>query len=284
MSAASQVFTPRVVRASTSRMPRPRPIWPLVRRGLADRRRIVLAWGMSGGLLCAFTAGVYPSVQDSLRQLLEGYPAGLKEAFSIGELSTVEDYLSAEAFGLILPVAVAFFAIRLVVRSIAVPEEAGHLDSLLAAPISRSQLALATMVTTGLALVGVLCLIGGLTWASATAFGADLSLGLLAAGVANVWPFAVFFAAFALVVTGLRAGAGVVTGISGATLISMYVIDLVGRLADSLDFLRYLSLFKYYGAAIRDGIDPLAFVGVSLVGFLLAGMGARLFERRDLLG
>jgi ABC-2 type transport system permease protein len=64
----------------------------------------------------------------------------------------------------------------------------------------------------------------------------------------------------------------------------MYVIDLVGRLADPLDFLRYLSLFKYYGAAIRDGIDPLAFVGVSLVGFLLAGVGARLFERRDLLG
>ena len=117
---------------------RPAPVRSLVARGLADRWRAVLAWGIGGGLMCAFTAGVYPSIQDSLRQALDGYPAGLKEAFSIGKLSSVEEYLSAEAFGWIVPIAVSFFAIRSVVRSIAAAEEAGHLDALLAAPVSRT--------------------------------------------------------------------------------------------------------------------------------------------------
>ena len=116
----------------------------------------------------------------------------------------MEEYLSAEAFGWIVPIAVAFFAIRSVVRSIAAAEEAGHLDALLAAPVSRTDLVRAAFLTTAIATVGVLGLVGLLTWTSAAVFGADLSTGLLLAGVANVWPFALFFAGLALVVTGLR--------------------------------------------------------------------------------
>ena len=263
---------------------RPTPVRSLVARGLADRWRSVLAWGIAGGLMCAFTAAVYPSIQDSLRQALDGYPDGLKEAFSIGDLSSVEEYLSAEAFGWIVPIAVAFFAIRSVVRSIAAAEEAGHLDALLAAPVSRTDLARATFITTAIATVGVLGLVGLLTWTSAAVFGADLSTGLLLAGVANVWPFALFFAGLALVVTGLRPGAALVSGAAGGVLVAMYVIDLVGKLADPVEFLRHLSLFKYYGMAIRDGIDPLAFAGVTVAALLLAALGAWLLDRRDLIG
>jgi hypothetical protein len=36
------------------------------------------------------------------------------------------------------------------------------------------------------------------------------------------------------------------------------------------------------GNAIEDGIEPLAFFGVTLAACLLAALGAWLFERRDL--
>jgi ABC-2 type transport system permease protein len=62
----------------------------------------------------------------------------------------------------------------------------------------------------------------------------------------------------------------------------MYVADLVGRLDTSLDWVRYSSVFRYYGRAIEDGIDPLAVAGVSAVAVALAYVGALLFERRDL--
>ena len=64
----------------------------------------------------------------------------------------------------------------------------------------------------------------------------------------------------------------------------MYVIDLVGRLDSDLSGLRYISVFKYYGNAIEDGIDPLAFAGVTAVAAITAAFGAWLFERRDLAG
>jgi len=63
----------------------------------------------------------------------------------------------------------------------------------------------------------------------------------------------------------------------------MYVIDLVGKVADALEPLRWASAFRYYGSAIQDGIDPLAFAGLTLVGVGLAAVGALLFERRDVL-
>ena len=43
-----------------------------------------------------------------------------------------------------------------------------------------------------------------------------------------------------------------------------------------------MSAFSYYGSAVHDGIDPLAFAGLALVaGGLLAAAGAFLFDRRD---
>ena len=48
--------------------------------------------------------------------------------------------------------------------------------------------------------------------------------------------------------------------------------------------IRYLSVFKYYGNAIEDGIDPLAFIGVTLAACVLAAIGAWLFDQRDLAG
>jgi len=62
----------------------------------------------------------------------------------------------------------------------------------------------------------------------------------------------------------------------------MYVVDLIGRLDASLDWIRYASVFKYYGNAIEDGIDPLGFAGVTAAAIALAALGAWLFERRDL--
>jgi ABC-type multidrug transport system ATPase subunit len=63
------------------------------------------------------------------------------------------------------------------------------------------------------------------------------------------------------------------------------VRDRPDRALDTdLSGIRYLSVFKYYGNAIEDGIDPLAFAGVTIAAAALAALGAWLFERRDLSG
>jgi len=41
-------------------------------------------------------------------------------------------------------------------------------------------------------------------------------------------------------------------------------------------------VFKYYGNAVEDGLDPIAFCGVTAAAVALAAIGAWLFDRRDL--
>ena len=97
---------------------------------------------------------------------------------------------------------------------------------------------------------------------AASLSGAGLSFGSAVAGFANVWPLALLFAGLGVVATGWSLRTSVVTGSVAGVLVSMYVIDLIGRLDSDLSGVRYISVFKYYGNAIEDGIEPLAFCGV----------------------
>ncbi|HZE04202.1 MAG TPA: hypothetical protein VE127_03195, partial [Solirubrobacteraceae bacterium] len=108
------------------------------------------------------------------------------------------------------------------------------------------------------------------------------SFGRALAGYANVWPLALLVAGLGVVVTGWSLRTSVVTGSVAGVLVAMYIADLIGRLDTSLDWVRYGSVFRYYGRAIEDGIDPLSFIGVTAVAIAFAALGSLLFERRDL--
>jgi ABC-2 type transport system permease protein len=154
---------------------------------------------------------------------------------------------------------------------------------LLSAPVSRRSLAAASFAATAVELAFVLAVAVAFTGLASVISGADLEFGSAVAGFANVWPLALLFAGLGVVATGWSLRTSVVTGSVAGVLVSMYVIDLIGRLDPDLSGLRYLSVFKYYGNAIEDGIDPLAFCGVTAVAVLSAALGAWLFERRDLV-
>jgi len=121
-----------------------------------------------------------------------------------------------------------------------------------------------------------------LTMLGSALAGAGLAVGTAAAGFANVWPLALLFAGLGVVACGFSLRTSVVTGAVAGVLVAMYVIDLIGKLDPGLADVRYASVFKYYGNAIEDGIDPLAFLGVTAVAAALAALGAWLLERRDI--
>ena len=254
----------------------------LVLNLLRDRRRALLAWGLPLGLMSAFIVAIFPSVEDALGKAIRDYPTELKEAFSIGELATVEQYLEAEMLSLIVPLAVGYLAARSIASGLSGAAESGRLDVLLSAPISRPRLVGASFAATAVELASVLVVSLLLTMLGSWLAGAGLAFGPALAGFANVWPLALLFAGLGIVVTGFSLRTSVVTGSVAGVLVAMYVMDLVGRLDSSLDWIRYGSVFKYYGNAIEDGIDPFAFAGVTVAAIALATLGAWLFDRRDL--
>lgn len=255
----------------------------IVRRGLRDHRRAWLTWGGALGAMSALMAAIWPSVEGSLNTALESYPEALKDAFNIREITTVEAYIDAEMMSLIVPLAVAFLAVRVVTRAIAGAEEQRYLDTLLAVPVRRVTLVAGTVAAAAVVVAVVLAVMTLLTWVAAVLVDAEASLTVLARGSANVWPLAMFFAGLAALAAGRLHRSAQVTALATGTLVGMYVIDLAGKLADAIEPLRYASAFRYYGSAIQDGIDPLAFAGLTLAGIVLAAAGAILLERRDVL-
>jgi ABC-2 type transport system permease protein len=260
-----------------------RSLRAVVRRGLRDNRRAWLTWGLPLGAMSALMAAIWPSVEGALDEALENYPESLKEAFNIREITSVEAYIDAEMMSLIVPLAIAFLAVRIMTRAIAAAEEQRYLDTLLAAPVARTTLMAGTLLVAAVVVAVVLAVMTALTWLAALLVGTDASLVVLGRGAANVWPLAMLFAGVAAVAAGTLHRSAPVTAIATGTLVGMYVIDLVGKLADEVEPLRYASAFKYYGSAIQDGIDPLAFAGLTLAGVALTVVGAVLLRRRDVL-
>jgi ABC-2 type transport system permease protein len=254
----------------------------LVLAQLHERRRSLLSWGLPIGAMSAFIVAIYPSVEDALSKAIASYPESLKQAFGIAELTNVEQYLNAEMLSLIVPLAVGYLAVRSVASGLSGAAESGRLDVLLSAPLARRRLVAAGFVATAVELASVLLVSLLITVLGSLLAGAGLCFGLTLAGFANVWPLALLFAGLGVVATGFSLRTSIVTGSVAGVLVAMYVADLVGRLDTGLDWIRYGSVFRYYGHAIEDGIDPIAFVGVTAAAIALAVLGALLFERRDI--
>ena len=278
-SAAAPVRLPRREAATPSRDAN--VLAALVARGVRDRRRAPLTWGGSLGALCALIVAIWPSVQDSIGKAIEGYPEGLKQAFGISELNTIEAYLDAEMFSLIVPLAGAFLAVRIAVGIVVAAEERGWLDTLLAAPVPRRTLMASAFGTAAIVSAAVLLVVAAVSLLTSVVAGTGLSAWHTLQGVGAVWALGVLFAGIACLASGLLRHAAAVTAIVVGTLVAMYVIDVAGKVSDALEPARWASAFKYYGSPLRDGVDLGTFAGFTLIGIACAVAGALLFERRD---
>jgi ABC-2 type transport system permease protein len=254
----------------------------VLRRQLADRRRVLATWALAVAAVGLFYMLLWPSIDDTLAKTVQSYPEALRQAFGITALSTPEQFLNTELFSLMLPLVLGVFAGRRIAATITGAQEHGYLDVLLSAPISRRALAATALAETAIE-VAVILGIGVVgTVIGALIAGVHLDAGRMVAGYANLWPLAMFTAGVAMLVTGISRHASVVTGVSSGVLVAMYIADLLGRLTGGDEWLRHLSVFRYYGSAAVDGLDPLDVAGVTLAAVALAVAGTILFERRDL--
>jgi len=278
------IAAPRPTASASTRAPSSgRTFAALVHRGLRDQRRAIIAWGAGLGAFGALMAAIWPSIQDTMTSLIKSYPSGLKQAFGIVSLDSVERYIDAELLSVIVPMALAFLAVRIVMQATVGAEDRGHLDTLLSLPLSRRVVVAASVTVAGLVLASILLVTWALTWVAGTIAGTGISAMTLAAGFGNVWPLAMAFAGLAAVVAGVSHRPATVTYAAGATLVGMYAIDLVGKLAGDIAPLRAISAFRYYGSAIQQGFDVSHVAVLCAAALVLSAIGAELFERRDIL-
>lgn len=255
----------------------------LVWHTLRLQRRGALIWGLALGLYSAAIVATFPTFGDAeqMDQLVRMYPEGMREAFNIEDMGTPEGFLDSQVFSL-APLALAFFPILACAGAIAGAEERGTLDVLLGNPLPRWQLVAGSFLATALSLLGILAVVGLLTYVTAVLLDVDLSLLTTVGAVFNLWPISMFFGGLALLCSALFHRRALAVAIPGGMLFAAYLADALGRISDDLEDLRPASVFYYYGSTIKDGIDWSNFAGVTLAALLLALLAALAFSRRDI--
>lgn len=257
---------------------------PLIDRCLRDQRAAPLTWGGPVGGMCALMAALYPSMEDAIRRIMEVYPKNVLAAFGIERIDSLEAWLHTEMFSLIVPLTLAFFAIRSATRMLVGAEERGYLDILLATPLTRRALVAGSFVATLVVLVAVLSVVGLATLVAGILAASDPAPTVLLGGLAGVFALAAFFAGVAVLLAGVVRGSSHVVGIASGLVLAMYLIDFLGKVTSTIQPLRVASAFRYYGAPLIDGFDVATFTGLCLAGVASASLGAILFDRRDLGG
>lgn len=247
-----------------------------------ERYRFTLMWWMIGvAVYTVVNIAVYPAFEDSLLLETENFPDFMVDALGITDLSQIGPYLYAQVF-LLLPLVLAFLPIMSFAGAIAGTEERGGLDVILTQPVKRRSYVLATWIVAVVSVALVLAVTGLLSWLTIQIIGQELGLGDTMLAAWSVFPVTIAVGTIGLVLSSMMRSRGTVLGASIGILFLLYLIDVIGSINTDLDWLRYISPFRYFGDVFSVEIPVwhyLLLIGVALV---LLVISVKAFDRRDI--
>jgi ABC-2 type transport system permease protein len=254
-------------------------------KALWDQRKSLPTWGSGLALVIFLEAALWPSIQamPSLDAYLRDFPAGLKEVFSIDQMTTGQGFLNAELFTLVLPMMFLIYGISRGARMVAGEEDSGTLDLLLVTSLSTTRLLVeeTLALVTGVAVLGAVVLT--FTVAGSRAF--DLGVSPLAAlsGALAQTLLGVEFGVVALVTGALTGRRGLAVAAAAALALLSYVLFVGGLLVEGLSDWRAWSPFQQalHSGPLSDSI-PGSFLGLALVPLALVVAALPVWARRDI--
>jgi len=257
----------------------------VLRKTLRDQRRGLTGWGLGIVVLVLIEGALWPSVRDmpQLDELLEGYPAAMKELFDLDSMSTGVGFLNAELFTLVLPILFIVFGVGRGARLVAGEEEAGTLEMLLVTPLSTTRLLLekALGLLVSVFVLGIVC--GLVTVLVSTMFSMDVPVGHAAVGSLAMVLIGVEFGWLALAAGAVSGRRAVAIATSGVAAVAAYVLYVAGHLVDSLhEGMAWSPFHQALADGPMDAAVPLRF-GWLIVGALaVLALALPAFGRRDI--
>jgi ABC-2 type transport system permease protein len=255
----------------------------VVVRGLQDRRRSVLGYGIGLGLMIVWVMALYPSVERELADYVDAMPEAMKSLFAIDDITSLAGFVHAEIFSLIGPLVFVALAMTSGAAAIAGEERERILPVVLATGVGRRNLLLARLAALALQLAGL----GAITFAALLVglLPASGGIGVPAAAgaVLQLTALGILFGTLALTIGAATGRKGLAVGTATGTALAAYLIDALANVVGWLEPFEEISPFHWYAPA-----NPLT-AGPSLGGFaLLVGASAVLaviavlgFDRRD---
>ena len=274
------------------------------RRWIRDRRLSTFSWTAGTVLMIVATAAFYPSLGSATASIADG-SSGEAMNSVLGLSSAIDPssplgYLWISLYANVLPWTLMALGVAFGTAAIAGDEDTGALEYLLSGPVTRTQVALARFA----AAVSILLLVSFLSGLSlvvsipffeltdsVTATAADgttttapgATVGDIAAGTFSSFAVALGLTGIAFLIGGVTGRKGITLGGASAIGIAGYVFYTLSSTTSSLDFLTWLSPWRWYvdDVVLINGLawDVALPFGTATVGLVV---GWQAFVRRDL--
>jgi ABC-2 type transport system permease protein len=232
---------------------------------------------------------LYPTFSAQAQQLTEIYstlPESFFAAFGASDLAfaTLEGFMAAENFGFVWPLLVILIITGLAGSAFAGEIEKDTIELVLARPISRTQYylgkyAAALLTHTVFTLVSVFSIVMfAKIYDIDYVFGSYMAIAL--AGIFFGWAIT----GISFFLSCIFSDKSKVLFLTGGILFAMYITNIVARLNQNLEGLKYFSLFNYFGGEIlTDGtVAAAALVVLGLTALVTTVLGMWYWNKRDI--
>lgn len=218
--------------------------------------------------------------------VLDALPPAMLDAFNFKafNLTTITGFYGVmfTYYALILSIAAAMWGSDVITKE----ERDKTVEFSLTLPVARSRLVTAKTLAMLVNCIALLLITWGVSLVSAARYQPDAEFyRFLALCVAAIFIMQLIFLALGVLLGCAMRRYKRVTAVAVAVLLGTYFMSIVTALNEKLDWLKYLTPFKYFdpGVLLRDSKLDLGFVGLSLAIVVVSMAGAYLaYARRDL--
>lgn len=246
-----------------------------------------LVWFIAVALFCAGCMCLFPVIGDSMDGMDEAFSSmgAFTQAFGLDKLSmaSVEGFFATEV-GNIYPLGGSMFAALLGIGLLSKEEDKHTAEFLYTLPVGRISVFFQKYV----ALAGFLLLFSllntGVFIASFYAIGEEMPwrLFLLYMGLQFLLQLEIASVCYLISALSKRIQTGLGLGLT----LVFYMLDIISRITEEMEFLKYCTPFYYANASsifITDGDVDMALVGISLaITFLCVTAASIIFKGKDL--
>jgi ABC-2 type transport system permease protein len=264
----------------------------IFKRLFIDKWRSLLIYIGSSLAFSEMYVALYPTLKDQLENLegfLEAFPQEFMEAFGFTaetmSFATVESLMATEMFSFIWPIILIILVVGLANHSFAGDIEKGTIELTISQPISRIKIFLSRYLAGSLLIAlfvastvyGIILLV--------TLHGIEYNFESYTVMTVLGIAFALATYSVATLFSTIFSEKGKATFATVGLLITMYAVNIVANLRESLEWLKYTSFFNYFdtGKALvkveyAEWSLPI-FLVVFIIGSILALMR---FKTRDI--
>jgi ABC-2 type transport system permease protein len=257
-------------------------------RELRANLRSLLIWGVIVILFVTVGVSKFSAYYENPEMLaiLDSMPPALLTAFSFEafNLTTLDGFfgLMFTYFALLLSIAAAMWGSDIISKE----ERDKTVEFSLTLPVTRRRLVTAKTLAALVNCIGLLLITWAASLVSASQYQPDSGFFSFLA----LCMLALFIMQLIFLAIGIFLGCAMkrykrASSVAVSLLLGTYFLSVISGLHQDLDFLKYLSPFKYFDAGflLRESRLDLTFVGLSLAIILLSMVGAYLsYARRDL--